>query len=141
MNKSLMTLVCCVSFSSCIAQAASSACLPQNFGGKADGKTLNTHAIQQAIQQCSQRGGGTVQLSPGLWLSGPLQLQSNIRLQIEKGATLKASNQEGKFISAFIGHPAKVNEAFIFASNVNNVAITGEAHWMAMERKAGGLKH
>lgn len=125
MNKSLMTLVCCVSFSSCIAQAASSACLPQNFGGKADGKTLNTNAIQQAIQQCSQRGGGTVQLSPGLWLSGPLQLQSNIRLQIEKGATLKASNQEGKFISAFIGHSAKVNEAFIFASNVNNVAIMG----------------
>ncbi|WP_233598517.1 glycoside hydrolase family 28 protein [Erwinia sp. 198] len=125
MNKSLMTLVCCVCFSSCIAQAASTVCLPQDFGGKADGKNLNTHAIQQAIQQCSQRGGGTVQLSPGLWLSGPLQLQSNITLQIDKGGTLKASNQEGKFISAFIGQPAKENEAFIFASHVKNIAITG----------------
>lgn len=125
MKKSLITLVCCVSFSPCLAQAASSACLPQDFGGKADGKTLNTHAIQQAIQQCSQRGGGTVQLSKGLWLSGPLQLHSDITLQIDKGATLKASNQEGKFVSAFIGHPARVNEAFIFASHVKNVAITG----------------
>jgi Endopolygalacturonase len=89
------------------------------------GVTLNTNAIQQAIQQCSQRGGGTVQLSPGLWLSGPLQLQTNITLKIETGATLKASNQEGKFISAFIGHPAKENEAFIFANNVKNVAIIG----------------
>ncbi len=125
MNKSLITLACCVSFSSCLAQAASSVCHPQEFGGKSDGKTLNTNAIQQAIQQCSQRGGGTVQLSPGLWLSGPLQLQNNITLKIEKGATLKASNQEGKFISAFIGHPARVNEAFVFADSVKNVAITG----------------
>lgn len=125
MNNSLMTLVCFFSVSSCIAQATSPHCLPEDFGGKADGKRLNTHSIQQAVQQCSQRGGGTVLLSPGLWLSGPLQLQSNITLQIEKGATLKASNQEGKFISAFIGHPANVNEAFIFASKVNNVAITG----------------
>lgn len=125
MNKTLIALVCCASFSSCLAQAASSACLPEEFGGKADGKTLNTDAIQQAIQQCSQRGGGTVQLSPGLWLSGPLQLQSHITLEIKSGATLKASNQEGKFVAAFIGHPAKVNEAFIFASHVNNVAITG----------------
>ncbi|MGP4128487.1 glycosyl hydrolase family 28 protein [Pantoea tagorei] len=112
-------------FSSCLAQAASSVCHPQEFGGKSDGKTLNTNAIQQAIQQCSQRGGGTVQLSPGLWLSGPLNLQNNITLKIEKGATLKASNQEGKFISAFIGHPARVNEAFIFADSVKNVSITG----------------
>ncbi|NIG36116.1 glycoside hydrolase [Pantoea sp. ICBG 828] len=125
MNKSLMTLLCCVSLSSCIAQANESVCRPQAFGGKADGATLNTKAIQQAIEQCSRRGGGTVQLSPGLWLSGPLQLQNNITLKIEEGATLKSNNQEGKFISAFIGHPARVNEAFIFASNVNNIAITG----------------
>ncbi|WP_033748530.1 glycoside hydrolase family 28 protein [Pantoea sp. NGS-ED-1003] len=126
MNKSLVTLICFISFSSYLAQAASSVCRPQEFGGKADGETLNTNAIQQAIQQCSQLGGGTVLLSPGIWLSGPLQLKDNITLNIKKGATLKASNQEGKFISAFIGHPAKMNEAFIFADNVKNVAIMGE---------------
>ncbi len=125
MNKSLLALICCGAVSSFMAQAAPSSCVPETFGGKGDAKTLNTHAIQQAIQQCSQRGGGTVSLSPGVWLSGPLQLQSNITLQIDKGATLKASNQEGKFVQAFIGHPARANEAFIFASDVHNVAITG----------------
>lgn len=116
-------------------------CAPEDFGGKADGKTLNTTAIQQAIDQCSQRGGGTVQLSPGRWLSGPLQLQSNITLQIDQGATLQASNQEGKFVNAFIGHPARVNEAFIYASNVNNVTITGGGTLDGDGEKAGGRKH
>ncbi|MGY5955559.1 glycosyl hydrolase family 28 protein [Kosakonia sp. BK9b] len=125
MNKSLLALICCGAFSSAMAQAAPSHCIPDDFGGKGDAKTLNTDAIQQAIEQCSQRGGGTVLLSPGVWLSGPLQLRSNITLNIAPGATLKASNQEGKFIPAFIGHPARTNEAFIFASQVQNVAITG----------------
>lgn len=125
MNKSLLTLICCGAISSFIAQAAPTSCFPEFFGGKGDGRTLNTHAIQLAIQQCSERGGGTVRLSPGIWLSGPLQLKSDITLQIDKGATLKASNQEGNFVHAFIGYPARVNEAFIFASGVHNVAITG----------------
>ena len=125
MNKSLLALICCGAFSSFVAQAAPSRCTPEDFGGKADAKTLNTNAIQQAIQQCSQRGGGTVVLSPGVWLSGPIQLQSNITLEVAKGATLKASNAEGKFVAAFIGQPARANEAFIFASQAQNVAITG----------------
>ncbi|MFC0139803.1 glycoside hydrolase family 28 protein [Erwinia mallotivora] len=123
MNKSRLTLFCYGMLFVCVAQAAH--CLPETFAGKADGKTLNTGAIQQAIQQCAERGGGTVYLSSGVWLSGPLQLQNNITLQISKDATLKASNQEGKFIPAFIGRPAQRNEAFIFASNVRNVVING----------------
>ncbi|WP_052250341.1 glycosyl hydrolase family 28 protein [Enterobacter sp. Bisph1] len=125
MNKSILALICCGAVSSFIAQAAPTSCTPETFGGKGDGRTLNTHAIQQAIQQCSERGGGTVTLSSGVWLSGPLQLKNNITLQIDKGATLKASNQEGKFLQAFIGQPARANEAFIFASDVHNIAITG----------------
>lgn len=125
MNKSLLALICCGAVSSFIAQAAPTSCAPESFGGKGDAKTLNTHAIQQAIQQCSERGGGTVRLSPGIWLSGPLQLKSNITLQIDKGATLKASNQESKFVQAFIGHPARANEAFIFASDVHDITVTG----------------
>ncbi|AUP76339.1 hypothetical protein CWS02_04990 [Enterobacter sp. EA-1] len=66
MNKSLLALICCGAFSSFVAQAAPSRCTPEDFGGKADAKTLNTNAIQQAIQQCSQRGGGTVVLSPSV---------------------------------------------------------------------------
>lgn len=127
MNKLLLALICgsAVSSFTFTAQASPTFCVPETFGGKGDARTLNTHAIQQAIQQCSERGGGTVRLSPGIWLSGPLQLKSNITLQIDKGATLKASNQEGKFVQAFIGRPARAKEAFIFASDAHNVSITG----------------
>ena len=65
-------------------------CLPQEFGGVADGKSLNTAAIQQAIDKCAALGGGEVRLSEGLWLSGPLELKSNIMLNIMADATLKA---------------------------------------------------
>lgn len=118
--------LCMTTFTALAANASPSYCSPADFGGKADNKTLNTNAIQQAIKQCSGQGGGTVTLTPGVWLSGPLQLLDNVTLEIQKGATLRADNQEGKFVQAFIGHPARVNEAFIFADKVKNVAITGE---------------
>lgn len=125
MKTYLKLLACCGALSACAAYADAPVCRPQAFGGKADGQTLNTRAIQQAIQSCHQQGGGTVSLSPGTWLSGPLQLLDNITLEVTQGATLKASNQEGLFVAAFIGRPAQANEAFILANGAKNVAITG----------------
>ena len=60
------------------------------FGGKADGKTLNTDAFKQAIAACA--GGGTV-LVPGngSYLTAPMNLTSNQRLEVEKGATILGS--------------------------------------------------
>lgn len=126
MKKTLLAVICCAALTPVLSYAARSAtCSPVTFGGKGDGKTLNTQAIQRALQQCHDLGGGTVSLTPGIWLSGPLQLLSNTTLDIPKGAVLQASNQEGKFVPAFIGHPAKVNEAFIFASHASHVNLTG----------------
>ncbi|WP_226570360.1 glycoside hydrolase family 28 protein [Mangrovibacter yixingensis] len=126
MKKTLLAALCCAALSPVLSYAARPVtCSPVTFGGKGDGKTLNTQAIQQALQQCHDLGGGTVSLTPGIWLSGPLQLLSNTTLSVPKGAVLQASNQEGKFISAFIGRPAKANEAFIFASHASHVGLTG----------------
>lgn len=100
-------------------------CLPQEFGGVADGKTLNTEAIQKAIDKCATLGGGEVRLSKGLWLSGPLELKSNIMLNIMADATLKADNSKGDFVAAYIGAPTQANEAFLLANNAENVMITG----------------
>jgi polygalacturonase len=126
MNKSRLALSIFGVFCCSLAQATPRECLPEHFGGKGDASRLNTQAIQQAITQCHQLGGGSVILAPGVWLSGPLVLLDNVTLRIEKGATLKASNQQGQFVAAFIGHPPRAGEAFILANKVNNVAITGD---------------
>ncbi len=66
-------------------------CDASAYGARADGKTLDTPSIQTAIDACAARGGGTVLLSNGTFLSGTLVLTNNITLRIAPGATLLAS--------------------------------------------------
>lgn len=54
---------------------------------------LNTTAIQQAIDDCAQAGGGTVLIPRGNYLTNPLFLKSNVQLKLEKDATLVASTE------------------------------------------------
>jgi hypothetical protein len=61
-----------------------------NFGAIGDNLTTNTTAIQNTIKAAGTAGGGTVDISPGIFLSGPLSLSNNINLQLESGATLRA---------------------------------------------------
>jgi hypothetical protein len=56
-----------------------------------DGTTLNTAALQKAIAICAQQKGGTVLVPAGVYRTGPIQLQSNVTLQLEAGAVLRAS--------------------------------------------------
>ncbi|MFZ5830391.1 MAG: glycoside hydrolase family 28 protein, partial [Planctomycetota bacterium] len=61
------------------------------YGAKADGTTLDTAAIQAAIDACAEAGGGRVVLPKGRFLSGSLALKSGVRLVIEPEATLVGS--------------------------------------------------
>jgi polygalacturonase len=70
---------------------AEGVCNVAAFGAKADGRTLATAAIQRAIDACASRGGGTVLLPPGTYLSGTLVLRDHITLRIGPGAVLLAS--------------------------------------------------
>ncbi|RZL33107.1 MAG: glycoside hydrolase family 28 protein, partial [Pedobacter sp.] len=49
-----------------------------SFGAKGDGITLNTSNINKAIASVSQKGGGVVLIPSGLWLTGPIELKSNV---------------------------------------------------------------
>ena len=65
---------------------------PIEFGAKADGKTLDTKAIQAAIDRATNAGGGTVILHPGkLYLSGSLVLKTNVTLHVDAGSVLQCS--------------------------------------------------
>ena len=117
--------LCCALLAPFSAWAATTGCDPTQFGARGDGQTVNTQALQQAIDQCSQQGGGTVELGEGVWLSGPLQLRNDVTLQLADGSVLQATNVNKDFVAAFIGAPAQAGEAFILANGVSNVAITG----------------
>ena len=69
-------------------QLVSAALDVRSFGAKGDGQTLDTRAIQAAIDSASACGGETVVLTPGKYLSGTLVLKSNVTLHIERGAAV-----------------------------------------------------
>src|SRR5438105_3230297 len=60
-----------------------------DVGGVGDGKTLNTGAIARAVASLAQKGGGRLVIPPGMWLTGPIRLRSNIDLHLEAGALLQ----------------------------------------------------
>jgi polygalacturonase len=98
------------------------------FGATDDGITLNTKAIQSAIDRCMQQGGGTVVVPPGVWRTGPIELKSNVRLHLDRGSVLQFSNAVEDFpmmpkpgnTKSFVVTPP------IFANGAKNIAITGD---------------
>src|ERR1700679_1708040 len=62
-----------------------------DFGAVNDGVTLNTEAFEKAISALSAKGGGELIVPQGYWLTGPIHLQSDINLHLERGAFIQFS--------------------------------------------------
>ena len=72
----------------------------RDFGAKGDGKTHDTSAIQAAIDACHQDQGGTVLVPAGVFLTGTIELKSNITLHINAEGKLLGSGEGSRY------HPA-----------------------------------
>ena len=92
----------------------------KSFGAVGDGKTINTLAIQKAIDKCRDNGGGTVLIPRGTFISGTIQLYSNIDLHLERGATLMGSDK----VSDYFLNGKKVG--LIYTENSSSISITGD---------------
>ncbi|PWS32373.1 glycoside hydrolase family 28 protein [Pedobacter paludis] len=99
-----------------------------SFGAKGDGISLNTQSINRAIATSSQKGGGVVLIPSGLWLTGPIELKSNVNLHLKRDAILLFTddfNQYKLVEGNWEGQPAWRNQSPISGTNLENIAITG----------------
>src|SRR5687768_5278975 len=62
-----------------------------SYGAVSDTLTVNTKAIQSAIDACAAKGGGIVAFKPGTYVTGAIFLKSNVHLRIDKGVLILGS--------------------------------------------------
>ena len=99
------------------------------FGAVSDGLTLNTKSINAAIIACNKKGGGVVLIPKGLWLSGPIELKSNVNLHLQENAILQFTRDFSQYplvASNWEGLPQMRNQSPLWATNQQNIAITGK---------------
>lgn len=91
------------------------------YGAKPDGKTINTQAIQKAIDACTP--GDTVYIQAGHYLTGTVHLKSNITLHIDKEGFLTGSTNINDY-EAYGNRPA-MRYGILAGNNITDVKITG----------------
>lgn len=118
---SLLTLLLC-----CPAFGAQKVYIAKDRGIIADGTTLNTEAIQKAIDDLNNKGGGVLRFTEGEYLTGAIVLKSNVTLDLDREAVIRGSSNP-KDYKSLIKSEAGDNStlALVVADKAVNVAITG----------------
>lgn len=101
----------------------------KDFGGVAGGKVKNTEAFKKAIDALVKKGGGKLVVPRGMWLTGPIELKSNINLHVEEGAFVVFSKDKNDYPLvdvSFEGLETIRCTSPINAKNAKNIAITGK---------------
>lgn len=90
-----------------------------DYGAVPDGKTMNTTAIQSAIDMAAKKGKGRVVIPEGIFLTGSIILKSGVELHLQKNAVLQGSTNPDDY--------SKLNrwKAVIMADGQSNISITG----------------
>lgn len=100
-----------------------------DFGAVADGKTLNTKAIQATIDKCAASGGGVVVVPKGIFLSGAIFLKQGANLYVEKDGVLKGTTNIDDYPvidTRWEGTEEPWTSAFVNADGLTDLDISGE---------------
>jgi polygalacturonase len=136
MAAGLLAALCMIAIVQAQQPAASSAGLYniRDYGAVGDGKTLDSPAINKAIEACAGAGGGTVRFSSGTYLSGSIRMKSNVHLYLDAGSVILGAPQdmnaydpaepfEGKAYQD--GGHTYFHNSLIWGENLVNISITG----------------
>ncbi len=118
----------------CLCGASAATYNVRDYGAKGDGKNIDSHAVNAAIQAAGKAGGGTVYLPAGVYLCYSIRLTDNINLYIDNGAVIKAAvptaeeaydlPEDNPSQYQDFGHSHWRN-SLIWGIGLNNVSITG----------------
>jgi polygalacturonase len=100
-----------------------------SYGALGDGATVNTKAIQSAIDRCGQSGGGTVVVPQGTFLSGAIFLKQGVNLLVEKGGVLKGTTNIDDYPlipTRWEGTEEPWTSSFVNAEGLTDFEISGE---------------
>lgn len=108
-------------------------CNVRDFGAKGDGTTLDTAAIQKALDTCGKAGGGSVVFPPGTYLSKSLVLRAHTTVVLESNAVLKATDEPKDYLPADVtwdeilaGTKKGPFTPFIGGKDLTDVTISGK---------------
>jgi polygalacturonase len=119
-------------------------------GALGDGRTLDTRAIQSAINACAEWGGGTVYLPAGRYVTGSLFLRNNINLHLDAGAVILGSEDPADYPiihSRWEGRHQDTHAPLIGGDHLHHICVSGRGTidgrgaiwWKAKE--TGSLAH
>ena len=124
-----MKVIVTILASLCIASMHAADFNIKSYGAKNDTTVLSTHALQQAIDACSDAGGGRVVVPAGIYKIGTIQLKSHVHLYLEQGATLYGSTRLEDYIpmkSDYLSLRTQTTTIqLIYADGVQDVSIDG----------------
>ena len=99
----------------------------RDYGATGDGVRKDTAAIARAIEACAKAGGGAVWFPPGRYLTGTIQLRSDMTLLVDSGAVILGSDDPADYLvrPSHWGDAAREITALIFGEDLVNVTIKG----------------
>ncbi|RKL68175.1 hypothetical protein CR203_06725 [Salipaludibacillus neizhouensis] len=100
-----------------------------DFGGVPDGKTLNTDAFAKAIAAIEEANGGTIIVPSGDYVTGPIELVSQLKLYLEPGARIRFTDDFEAYPATrtrWSGYECYGFHPLLFGENLEDVTICGE---------------